>query len=70
MSKSNEPAFPVVGANTIYAKGMPLRTYLAGRAMMGLLANPALDLPKGVTIPEAAIIHADGLIEQLEKTEK
>lgn len=77
MTKANEPAFPIVGYDQstqtleISSQGMSIRTYLAGQAMIGLLASPNFD-PMGSMIPIAkqAVSSADELIAQLEKTEK
>lgn len=81
MSKALEPAFPdpMRGAESSVINqsphelhtGMSIRTYLAGQAMIGLLANPNFD-PMGSMIPiaEQAVLSADELIAQLEKTDK
>lgn len=90
MSKANEPAFPVTETKETesVSLGMSLRTYLAGRAMMGLLANSAnshvLALAHNDTessygyaandaakaIAKKAVVVADALLEELEKTDK
>ena len=71
MSKlGDQPAFPAVeGSTAFYVPGMDIRTYLAGQAMIGLLAYPN----RGVdvhAITELAINYADALIAKLEETSK
>lgn len=77
MSKANEPAFPTLTYNTTTGEanghhlGISQRTYLAGQAMMGLLASWGNhDVTALEEIAHDAVKAADDLIAELEKTEK
>lgn len=71
MSKANEPAFPVTTpeGGYIHSYGMSLRTYLAGQAMMGLLADHTVNAEPS-KLAQSAVMCADALIAELDKTEK
>jgi hypothetical protein len=76
MSKANESAFPCLDNEpniglVLAERGMSLRTYLAGQAMMGLLASWGNhDVTAFDEIAHDAVKAADELIQALEKTEK
>jgi hypothetical protein len=74
MSKANQPAFPlhpqIEGPHGLDYLGMSLRTYLAGQAMMGIMASPEAPVSDYEGMAIKAIKAADALIELLEKTEK
>lgn len=62
----HDAAFPVIGGNSLYAKGMDLRTYIATAAMQGCLAgdrwvnNPSL-------LAHHSVACADALLAELAK---
>ena len=66
------PAFPRDGSvddngNVDYSeRGMPVRTWLAGLAMQGLLANAKVDCDAG-DLAKWAVESADALIAELNK---
>ena len=77
MSKENEPAFPSVydydqlPSTATVNNGMSLRTYLAGQAMMGLLAScTGAEFPDTARIAKYAVEAADNILAELNKTEK
>jgi hypothetical protein len=49
---------------------IPLRTYLAGQAMMGIMASPEAPVSDYEGMAIKALKAADALIELLEKKEK
>jgi hypothetical protein len=78
--KANQLAHPVnlvFDDGEIQHHGLTKREYFAAMAMQGLLANPNGGMQKGggmtfspVGISELAVLHADALLAELEKTEK
>jgi hypothetical protein len=74
---ANEPAFPgredkkVDGSLMImYNPGVSTRTYLAGQAMMGIMASPEAPVSDYEGMAIRALKAADAIIAELEKTEK
>ncbi len=61
---ASDPAFPVPCDCKTTESGMTIRTYLAGLAMQGILANSARDYGKEDLINEA-VHHADSMIKRL-----
>lgn len=56
------PAFPVTAGQQVYAAGMTLRDWFAGKALVGICANPDW-LPTDVaSVAQDAYAHADAMI--------
>jgi hypothetical protein len=74
MSKENKPAFAAMACTSSGSRwtqeGMSLRTYLAGQAMMGIMASPEAPVSDYEGMAIKALKAADALIELLEKKEK
>ena len=70
MIDPNAPAFPRESSPTAYGTtGVTTRTYLAGLAMQGMLANPSLIDGDGLPwIAEHAVKMADHFITALNKS--
>lgn len=76
MENGKKSAFTGI-VNEAHQHGLTKREYFAGMAMQGLLANPNGGMQKGggmtfspVGISELAVLHADALLAELEKTEQ
>jgi hypothetical protein len=76
MKNGEQGAFPK-RADGAPQTGLTKREYFAGLAMQGMLANQNGGMTKGcnntfspIGISELALLHADALLEELEKTEE
>jgi len=70
MIDNNEPAFP---CDSFQDKGMTLRDWFAGQALVGLCAGDNVYIPKGCqwgeTMAKTAYEFADAMMEARKKSE-
>lgn len=71
MKIADQPAFPIVGQNSVKSPGMTLRQYYAGQALMGMMANMGQlsSHPSEYGVGKQCLAAADDLIAELEKTQ-
>lgn len=69
-SLADKPAFPRSDSNELshHEPGMTLREHYAGLAIQGILANTQLAGAQVSTMASDAVIVADALIAELEKS--
>lgn len=66
MKYDGGPAFP--SQKDAPRKGMSLRDYLAGQALVGLLACPkVVESPAGTSVSKNAYAYADAMLAEREK---
>jgi hypothetical protein len=78
MKNGEQGAFAMLDQNGSFTQyGLTKREYFAGLAMQGLLANQNGGMQKGggmtfspIGISELAVLHADALLAELEKTKQ
>ena len=72
MSKNDDggPAFPRTlvtndGTSSIAYRGMSLRDYFAGQALVGMLGNPMYDENSSANVAQQAVVQADAMLKAL-----